>query len=193
MGFDSCRQGAHVRWALGSSSYGCRGHSGELHRLLKIGAGDVAPAPSGATGELEPATWVAATSTPPWVGRRLLRGLGGGDELLRLWPAVAGHPPRPPTDGLCDLQASIADCSCGELDWTPASCTSLPENVGSGKFGTPWARRQWAQVNHACCWAAESCWPVEFHGDGKSLHAWRAPWNAAEFGSIPGSCTRSPR
>ena len=88
-------------------------------------------------------------------------------------------------DGFCDLQASIADCSCGELDPTPESWTSLPENVGSGKFGTPWARMHLAQFNHACCWAGESCWPVEFHGDGRALHACRAPWNAAEFGSIP--------
>ena len=29
----------------------------------------------------------------------------------------------------------------------------------------------WAQFNHACCWAAVSCWPVEFHGDGRALQA----------------------
>ena len=105
--------------------------------------------------------------------------------MLRLWPTVAGHPPRPPTDGLCDLQASIADSSCDEFDPTPESRTSLPENVGSGKAGTPWMRMHCAQFNHACCWAGESSWPVEFHGDGNALHAWSAPWNAAEFGSIP--------
>jgi len=86
---------------------------------------------------------------------------------------------------MCDLQISIADCSCGVFDPTPESCTSLPENVGSGKAGTPWVRMHWAQLNHACCWAGVSSWPVEFHGDGNDLHAWRAPWNPGVFGSIP--------
>jgi hypothetical protein len=65
----------------------------------------------------------------------------------------------------------MADCSCGEFDPTPESCTSLPEKVGSGKFGTPWERMHAAQFNHDCCWAAVSCRPVEFHGDGRPLHA----------------------
>jgi hypothetical protein len=82
------------------------------------------------------------------------------------------------------LQASIADCNCGELA-PPESCTARPEKVGSGKFGTPWARMHLAQLNHACCWAGESCWPVDCHGEGRALHACSAPWNAAECGSIP--------
>ena len=65
----------------------------------------------------------------------------------------------------------MADCSCGEFDATPESRTWLPENVGSGKSGIPWARMHWAHVSQACCWVAESCWPVEFHGDGSDLHA----------------------
>jgi hypothetical protein len=89
--------------------------------------------------EVEPASWAAAIFAPVWVGHRLISVLSAG-EPLSFWSAVAGHPPRPPTDGLCDLQASIADCSCGELDPTPESCTSVPENDGSGKFGSPWAR-----------------------------------------------------
>jgi hypothetical protein len=72
--------------------------------------------------------------------------------------APAGHPPRPPVDGICDLQASIADCSCGELEppapeiWTAPP----PEKVGSAKLGTPWARTHLAQDSHACSWAGES-------------------------------------
>ena len=113
-----------------------------------------------------------------------LRSLGD-HKLLSVWTAVAGHPPRPPTDGICDLQASIADCSCGELDPPPETWTSLPEKVGSAKSGTPWARMHLAQFSHACCWAGESCWPVAHHGDVSDLHACRAPWNAADCGSIP--------
>jgi hypothetical protein len=41
---------------------------------------------------------------------------------------------------MCDLQASIADRSCDEFDLTPESRTSRPENIGSGKDGTPWER-----------------------------------------------------
>ena len=52
-------------------------------------------------------------------------------------------------------------------------------------MGKPWVRMHRAQFNHACCWARESCWPAEFHGDGRALQACKAPWNAAEFGSIP--------
>jgi hypothetical protein len=80
----------------------------------------------------------------------------------------------------------MADCTSGELDPPPLeTCTWLPENFGSGKSGTPWERMHMAQANHACCWAGESCRPVEFHGDGKALQACRAPWKRAEFGSIP--------
>ncbi len=86
---------------------------------------------------------------------------------------------------MCDLQASIADWISVEFGARPESCTSLPENVGSGKSGTPWALMHLAQFNHACCWADESSWPVEFHGDGKDLQACKAPWNADELGSIP--------
>jgi hypothetical protein len=89
-------------------------------------------------------------------------------------------------DGICDLQATIADCSCGDLD-PPALeiWTARPEKVGSGKSGTPWARMHLAQPNHACCSAGESCWPAECHGEGRARHACSALWNAAEFGSIP--------
>ena len=89
----------------------------------------------------------------------------------------------PATDS--DAQAFIADCIWGEFDPTPESCTWLPENVGSGKVGRPWARMHAAQVNHACCWAGESCRPVDSHGDGRALHDCSAAWNAAERGSIP--------
>jgi hypothetical protein len=53
-------------------------------------------------------------------------------------------------DGICDLQASIADRNCDELD-PPEIWTARPEKVGSGKFGTPWARMHFAQLNHASC------------------------------------------
>jgi hypothetical protein len=33
--------------------------------------------------------------------------------------------------------------------------------------------------------AAGAGWPVEFHGDGRALHACMSPWNAAEFGLMP--------
>lgn len=87
--------------------------------------------------------------------------------------------------GRCDVQAAIACCSSCELDATPGSCTSMPENVGSGKLEGPWARMHWAQRNHPCCSADVSCVPVELHGDGKPLHACSAPWKDVEFGSIP--------
>ena len=66
-----------------------------------------------------------------------------------------------------------------------SSVETAAENIGSGKLERPWARMHLAQFNHASCWAGESCLPVELHGDGKALQACRAPWNAAEFGSIP--------
>ena len=89
-------------------------------------------------------------------------------------------------DGICDLQASIADCNCGDLEPpAPEIWTAPPEKVGSGKFGIPWARMHLAQLNHACCWVGESCLAVDCHGEGRALHACSAPWNAAECGSIP--------
>jgi hypothetical protein len=99
---------------------------------------------------------------------------------------IACHPPRPPVDGICDLQATIADCSVGDLDPPALEIrTARPEKVGSGKFGTLWARMHLAQLNHACCWAGESCWPLDRHGEGRALQACSAPWNASEFGLIP--------
>ena len=53
-------------------------------------------------------------------------------ELLNLRPAAAGHPPRPPTDGFCDLQASIADCSCGEFDRRRSRALRCPRTSGRG-------------------------------------------------------------
>ncbi len=139
---------------------------GDVCEMIPTVVARAGAAGAGDHREVEPSSWAAAIFAPLWVGRRLLSG-----DLRSFWSAVASHPPRPPTDGLCDLQASIADCSCDELDPTPESCTSVPENDGSGKFGTPWARMHWAQFNHACCWEGVSCWPVEFHGDGRDLHA----------------------
>src|ERR1700761_3485117 len=68
---------------------------------------------------------------PPAALRSSRRGLLLAFKLGLL--EVAGHPPRPPTDGIFDLQMSVADCSCDEFDPMPASRTSLSENVGSGK------------------------------------------------------------
>jgi len=41
----------------------------------------------------------------------------GGDpgHRSRSVTRPSSHPPRPPVDGICDLQASMADCTCGEL------------------------------------------------------------------------------
>ena len=90
-------------------------------------------------------------------------------------------------DGICDLQASIADWSCGELDPpAPEIWTALPPGkVGSAKLGRPCARMQLAQVSHACSWADESCWRPVHHWGDSDLHACTAAWNAAECGLIP--------
>src|SRR5262249_6241565 len=65
----------------------------------------------------------------------------GGSRARVPHRAREDHPPRPPLDGICDLQAFMADCSWGELaPGPPETCTSLPENFGSGKSGTPWER-----------------------------------------------------
>ncbi len=112
----------------------------ELRRLLKIDGRTAAIVPTSPNGDLESASWAVFTFASPPIRCCLLITFSRSDELLGLCPAVAGHPPRPPTDGFWDLQASIADCNCGEPDWMPESCTSLPENVGSGKSDTPWTR-----------------------------------------------------
>jgi hypothetical protein len=98
-----------------------------------------------------------------------------------------GHPPTPPLDGICDLQAFIADCTCGEPPTPPPGvmCTWLPEKVGSAKSGTPWARMHLAQSSHCCCCAGESCWPPVHHWGASDLHASWADWKVDDCGFTP--------
>ena len=111
---------------------------------------------------------------------RLLLAFGGGEEVFGC------RSPAEPTDGRPLRLAGVhRRLQLRRVRSDAGVAHFLARDVGSGKAGTPWVRMHWAQFNHACCWAGVSSWPVEFHGDGKALHAWRAPWNAAEFGSIP--------
>jgi CheY-like chemotaxis protein len=139
------------------------GDGGTTLELLSINAYDIAvldrdiPGPSG--DEIAKRIVASGSGMPILMLTAADRLADKASGVTHLPPtSVAPHPPRPPVDGICDLQASIADCNCGDLDApAPEIWTARPEKVGSGKFGTPWARMHWAQLSHACCWLGESC------------------------------------
>ena len=55
--------------------------------------------------------------------------------------------------GINDSQACTAALNAGELSFSPwcSMCTPPPENVGSGKFGTPWERMHAAAFRYCPC------------------------------------------
>jgi hypothetical protein len=85
--------------------------------------------------------------------------------------------------------------NAGELAFTGSGPLSpgppLLENVGSGKFGTPWVRMQWANFSAACFWLA-----VGFGGGPlgvkKRAHAFSAATATGPLNVIPSTISGPP-
>ncbi len=71
---------------------------------------------------------------------------------MALLRATEPEPPCTPP-GISDSQACTAALNAGELSFSPwcSMCTPPPENVGSGKFGTPWVRMHAAAFRYCDC------------------------------------------
>jgi hypothetical protein len=69
--------------------------------------------------------------------------------------------------------------SGGRMSWMPYP--PRPKD-GSGKFGTPWVRMQWALATNACFWASDSgaVGPVEMAGLRCGQKRWAAAGDAVD-------------
>ena len=111
------------------------------------------------------------------------RKLRGGTPAQALLGLFGGPEPPCTPPGISDSQSCTAALKTGELSlgfscsmWTPP-----PENVGSGKFGTPWERMQAAALRYCACSAPVSAGPG-CRGRRRAGACRQASWAGLEVG-----------